>query len=185
MAYLPNAIFGVASLNPSSYHTKKVITKIPIGVLLIPQGAVEPTTQLYPKRSCEMRAFVKIIPLCLALCFMSGCAQRIGAFTMTSTKVVKVNAKELGERVEGTHMVFFGTPSLQEALDKAIEKSPGADALIDVTIWYKYGFIRKGFKVIGTPVSTKQGTSSLNNDEVFVNAENVEKVFDMSQIKSE
>ena len=116
------------------------------------------------------------------LVMVSGCSQRIGSFTMTSTKVIKVNAEQKGDRVEGKHMVFFGSPSLQEAVDRAIQSAPGADALIDVTIWYSVNIIRKGYKVQGTPVSTKSHSLNINSDDLLVTKDNIREVYQNNKI---
>ena len=119
----------------------------------------------------------------LAVGFLiSGCAQRIGAFTISSTKNVKVNAEQLGARVEGKHAVFFGTASLEQAVDDAIEKAPGADALIDVVIWRTYSWLglRQGFKVKGTPVST-DAYALLREAKTLVTSKNVEDWNEIAQ----
>ena len=106
---------------------------------------------------------------------VSGCAQRIGAFTTASTKIVRVNAEELGARVEGKHADFFGYASLEQAIDDAIESAPEADALIDVVIWKTWSWLglRQGYKVVGTPVSTNS-YALLEEAEPLVTSENIE-----------
>jgi|SaaInl7_200m_RNA_FD_contig_21_160175_length_484_multi_13_in_0_out_0_1 hypothetical protein len=118
----------------------------------------------------------------VAVFLFSGCAQRIGAFTITSTKNVQINAKELGERVEGKHVVMFGTPSLEQAIDSAIEKKAGADALIDVVIWIQKGFFRSGFKVVGTPVSTKNFQGSLDENQKLVTSKDVDRIKELAKV---
>ena len=125
---------------------------------------------------------MKLIVTMSIVVMVSGCSQRIGAFTMASTKIVKVNAEEMGDRVEGKHMVFFGTASLEEAVDRAIQSAPGADALIDVTIWYTTNFITTGFKIQGTPVSTKNFSQNKIED-LFVTTGNINELYQSDKIK--
>ena len=142
----------------------------------------------------QSRMFSLVSTLAVSI-LVSGCAMvgapalqvsRIGAFTIASTKDVKVNAKEVGARVEGKHDViwYFGIASLEQAIDNAIEKSPGADALIDVVIYvYSYQlpeFYRWGFKVEGTPVSTKS-YSLLKEAKPLVTGKNIKDVYEIVQ----
>ena len=109
----------------------------------------------------------------------SGCAQRIGAFTIASTKNVKVNAIEKGGRVEGRHTTFFGQASLEEAVDRAIAKSPGADALIDVVVYFMpIGslILNTGYKVVGTPVSTKEYSMTVDGKPLISAGSDVEDI---------
>ena len=112
----------------------------------------------------------------------SGCAQRIGAFTIASTKNVQVSSLTMGERVEGKHSVWFGVPSIEQAIDDAIEKSPGADALSDVVIWISNGFFKRGFKVVGTPINTKKTGSLEGIDGPLLTAENASEALTIAKV---
>jgi hypothetical protein len=89
--------------------------------------------------------------LCLSLVFVSlGCTQRLTDFTVISSKNVDLSRaaefKRGSERVEGKDTIYIilfiptGIPNLKEAIDNAIEKVPGAVALVDGVVkiesWY-------------------------------------------------
>ena len=92
----------------------------------------------------------KLCLLATSLFLLSGCSQRVGDFTVISTKntelgqkFVRTNlkAKTIGIDSKPT-VVFipFGTPSIKEAVDKALE-SEGAQVLTDVVVYYDYYYI--------------------------------------------
>jgi hypothetical protein len=98
---------------------------------------------------------------------MTGCVQRIGDFTLLSSKNVDLSrlgtATKSPNRVTGEdakEIIFViptGVPSVKEAIDRAIESEPGSVALSDATIKYSsfyipYIFGRNAFTVEGTPV---------------------------------
>lgn len=88
--------------------------------------------------------------LCAALLLTTACSHRIGDLTMASTKNINLQTglHKIGpRRIVGEDVaqiiVLFPTkvaPNLEEAMDNAIEKAPGAVGLADVTIkrhfWY-------------------------------------------------
>ncbi len=108
-----------------------------------------------------------LLPL-LALSTLQGCVNRIGDFTIASTKNIDIKSEshrvDTRRRVQGRdviHIISFiptGTfPNMKEAMDNAIEKAPGAVALSNVTVkrgaWYIpliYG--QDYFEIEGNPV---------------------------------
>lgn len=108
------------------------------------------------------------ISLLLAITLASGCAHRIGDFTVASTKNINVkdgtHTINHGKRLTGRdtiHVITFiptgAYPDMKEAMDNAIEKSPGAVALSNVTIkrgqWYiPFIYGQDYYEVEGNPV---------------------------------
>ena len=100
------------------------------------------------------------------LLLSSGCSTRLIDFTIISSKNVDLsNASEFTrgtERMEGkdkAHMVLFipfGVPSMKEAVDRAIETVPGAVALVDGVVVYKWWtaglYGQSSYIVEGTPL---------------------------------
>lgn len=88
-----------------------------------------------------------LIALSLTALILSSCSQRVFDFTMVSTKNIDLsNAgtfKRANTRVKGEHGVYMviyiplGAPNLKMAIDKAIESTPGAIALVDGVVYYK------------------------------------------------
>ena len=107
----------------------------------------------------------------LTASFLSGCVQRVGDFTIASTK--NINVKDGKHKIDESrrlmgrdtiHIIVFiptgARPDMKEAMDNAIEKAPGAVALSNVTIkrgqWYIpliYG--QDYYEVEGNPVFEK------------------------------
>jgi hypothetical protein len=103
---------------------------------------------------------------------MVGCTQRIGDFTVMSSKNVSITGNR-GDRVKGLScipIIFFvpiGKPDLKSAVDRAIESAgPGFDALEDVVLSNRgWWFLLAGescYVVEGTAVSTKGGKAMLD-----------------------
>ncbi len=109
----------------------------------------------------------KTIISILAATAITGCTHRIGDFTVASTKNMDVTDAthkiDYGKRTTGidrTHIILFiptGIPNMKEAMDVAIEASPGAVGLSDVTIKqgsfvipFIYG--QQWYEVEGTPI---------------------------------
>ncbi len=79
--------------------------------------------------------------------FISGCSYRVLDFTIISTKNVDLSKADTftraKTRVEGqdvVHMILFiptGRLNMEEAIDRAIEKTPGAVALVDGVVYSK------------------------------------------------
>ncbi len=108
----------------------------------------------------------------------SSCTQRLTDFTVISTKNVPIgnqptDLKKGNMRVQGVdkrHIILFiplGFPNLKEAIDKAIEKYPGAIALADGVVKSKFmDFLVYGFNsyiVEGTPLYPSDLVQPNNN----------------------
>lgn len=100
--------------------------------------------------------------------FVSGCSTRIAALNMVSTKNVslkKINLERLhGKKVVGVSskpifiIIPLGLPTLQEAVDDALEKGRG-DLMLDAVVYDRsYWFILGVSKIVvkGTVVNTKE-----------------------------
>ncbi len=88
--------------------------------------------------------------LTLSLSFaLTGCTIRLGDFTMMSTKNVDLsrgaNFERGPNRIEGRdtiHIILFipcGRPNIKDAVDRAIQSTPGGVALMDV-VWRQEGW---------------------------------------------
>lgn len=99
------------------------------------------------KKMAHKKWFLGILATALAAgVLLSSCATRIGDFTMMSSKNVDLNRintfKRTGEMVKGSDMrlsailIFPLNPKydLKKALDKALEKIPGSQVIVDVRI---------------------------------------------------
>ncbi len=112
------------------------------------------------------------------MCLLStGCTQRMIDFTIISTKNIDLSkaasfrrAKAREEGVDTKHIIVIiptGVPNMKEAVDRAIEKVPGAVALVDGVISFKHFYIpyiygQQSYVVEGTPLidtSLVSGTS--------------------------
>jgi hypothetical protein len=111
--------------------------------------------------------FVAMLAMGLAFgLVLTGCATRLGTFTVISTKTIDWSrASEFTRRnqwVDGQDIchiiIFFPTKfnvTVEDAVDNALEKVPGAVALIDAVLRSKYFYIpyiygRSGFYIEGT-----------------------------------
>jgi len=102
----------------------------------------------------------------LSALLITGCAYRIGDFTMVSTKNIDLSRgadfTRSPTRVKGEDTVPLilgipvGLPNMKTALDHAIAKTPGAVALTDGVVTQKrFDFIifgQLGYEVEGTPL---------------------------------
>ena len=118
------------------------------------------------------------IAVFVASLLCSGCTFRLIDFTVISSKNVTLNAPQAPNRTTGRDCVdlllfipISGRlqPNLKEAVDRAIEAAgTGYDALIDGVVdqetIFTYIYNRACFIVEGTPVNTKQLTSSRTDD---------------------
>jgi hypothetical protein len=102
----------------------------------------------------------------------SGCVIRHGDFSVLSNKVLRLSAFELdkADRVRGivgkdvSHIIIFiptgGTPTLEGALDDALEKGGGdvmTDAVVKAWSWYiPYIYGQSGWSVKGDVVKTRK-----------------------------
>lgn len=110
---------------------------------------------------------MKQITLVLLACFLlSSCSYRITDFTIISTKNVDLSrastferGKSRNEGVDTAHIILtipFGRPHLKEAIDRAIEATPGAVALVDGVVysksWWAIVYGQSKIIVEGTPL---------------------------------
>ncbi len=126
-----------------------------------------------------------LITSILVAFIMSGCSYRVMDFTLISSKNVELSKFpdfERGQsRVEGKDtkpiIVVFptGRPDGKEAIDKAIESTPGAVALVDGVLTYKYFYIPY---IYGEYTYVVEGTPLI--DPSLVSAEEIEKLEDYS-----
>lgn len=113
-----------------------------------------------------MKQVITFIAICVSISFI-GCTHRIGDFTVASTKnmdikrsvhTVDSSVRKVGRDTK--HIIFFiptGVPNMKEAMDEAIEQTPGAIALSDVTVkqgfwWIPYIYGQQYFEVEGNPI---------------------------------
>ncbi len=102
---------------------------------------------------------------------MTGCVQRIGDFTVASTKNMdikrtlhRVDESERLTGIDKKHIILFiptGQPNMKEAMDNAIEKRTGAVGLSNVTVkhslwWIPYIYGQSYFEIEGNPVYEAQ-----------------------------
>ena len=104
----------------------------------------------------------------LTLLLTSSCTHRLTDFTVISTKNVPVGQGVNTEFVKGntrvtgkdlSHVVLFipfGTPNMKDAIDRAIEATPGAIGLVDGVVksnsWYALLYGQNAYIVEGTPL---------------------------------
>ena len=89
----------------------------------------------------------KILMLAMISCMLFSCTQRLVDFTIISTKnidLTKASTFQRGKtRVQGkdvAHMIIYvpiGTPNMKQAIDKALQSTSGAIALVDGVVFYK------------------------------------------------
>jgi len=118
----------------------------------------------------------KIILIILALTglIVSSCSHRFLDFTLISSKNVdlsKATTFQRGEdRVEGKDMAHWiiiiptGTVNVKEALDRAIESTPGCVALLDGVIYMKFWYIPY---IYGKQSATVEGTPLIDPSLAF------------------
>lgn len=108
----------------------------------------------------------KIIIAVIAIFSISSCTHRLTDFTIISTKNIDLSRsgtfKRAGSRITGkdvAHIVLFiptGIPNLKEAIDRAIESSRGAVALVDGVVysksWFAFLYGQSMYIVEGTPL---------------------------------
>ncbi len=139
---------------------------------------------------------LNLIILGIATIIFNSCSYRMLDFTLVSTKNVdlsKASSFERGkQRVEGEDMVHIviyvpiGRPNLKEAVDRAIESTPGCIALVDGVIYSKFWWVpllygQSSFLVEGTPLIDptlasnipKYGKISIDKQGKFKNIETI------------
>ncbi len=104
-----------------------------------------------------------IILFCMAVIFISafnGCSQRVGDFTLISTKNVEIGGKYkqiegrfTGEDSRGEILLTpLGAPNLKTAVDKCIEAGKGeliTNAVIDFSYWTAIVYGERKYTVTG------------------------------------
>ena len=118
------------------------------------------------------------LSLSIVAIIFSSCSRRILDFTLISSKNVDLSkgaSFERGKsRVEGEdkiHWIIFiptGTVSIKEALDKAIESTPGCVALLDGVIYTKFWWIPY---IYGQQRATIEGTPLIDPSLVYNSGE--------------
>jgi len=114
-----------------------------------------------------MKTKISVISFFMTFLLMASCSHRVMDFTLVSSKNVELSKfstyQRGNSRVEGTDskpiIVFIptGYPDGKEAIDRAIESVPGAVALVDGVLTYKWFWIpciygNYTFVVEGTPL---------------------------------
>lgn len=138
------------------------------------------TSRRYPfnlKKPQKMK-IPNIAILLITLLLLSNCSNRLIDFTIISSKNVDLSRfsdLERGkDRISGKdskHIVIFipiGTPNAKQAVDNAIESTPGAVALVDGVLtahwWYiPYIYGQQSYIVEGTPLIDQKLLKKLNN----------------------
>ena len=109
----------------------------------------------------------KLLIVAAILC-ITGCQTRIGDFTVASTKNMDIKKSlhrvDESKRLKGVDtrhvIIIFPTslgPNMKQAMDNAIEKSPGAVGLSNVVVYHGSWYIpfiygQEYFTVMGNPV---------------------------------
>ncbi len=132
-----------------------------------------------------MRKYLCFVAVICNIAFY-GCTTRLTDFTIASTKTIELSKvptfKRGGQRTTGkdtAHIIIFiplGQPNIKEAIDRAIEKIPGAVALLDGVISirnfyipYVYGqnsYIVEGTALIDPALLAKN--SDKNSSEYMI-----------------
>lgn len=91
------------------------------------------------------------VAACSLLMTLSGCTHRLIDFTLISSKNVDlargasfVRGKDRVQGTDKVHIVLFfptGSYNLKEAVDRAIESTPGAIALLDGVVYTKFWYV--------------------------------------------
>ena len=107
--------------------------------------------------------------LLAAVLLTSGCTHNIGDFTILSSKCVDLSVigsarrgqtKAHGEDIQ--HIIVIiptAIPNLKQALDNAIECTPGAVALVDARLYFRHFYIPY---IYGQNAYIVEGTSLMN-----------------------
>ena len=120
----------------------------------------------------------KLLLLSITAIIFSSCTHRVLDFTLISSKNVDLSKGATFERgkqrVEGVDMVHWiicfpiGTVNIKEALDNAIESTPGCVALLDGVIYTKFWWIpyiygQQSALIEGTPLIDPSLTYNSND----------------------
>ncbi len=130
-----------------------------------------------------MKSVSFFVGVFLLLMGMSSCSHRLTDFTVISTRNVPLgnqvaSLQKANQRVKGvdrSHVILFvpiGTPNMKEAIDRAIDKYPGAIGLVDGVVkskgWSILLYGQSSFVVEGTPLyeaDTKNMNVSAGNGQ--------------------
>ncbi len=123
-----------------------------------------------------------LIVLSLTAFILSGCSHRVLDFTLISSKNVDLTKGASfvrgKSRVEGTDMVHWiiiiptGSVNIKEAVDRAIESTPGCVALLDGVIYSKFWWIpyiygQQSATIEGLPLIDPSLTSNFDNTPAY------------------
>lgn len=120
--------------------------------------------------------------LLLLSIILTSCSHRITDFTIISTKNVDLSkastftrAKVRNEGVDKAHIILtipFGRPNLKEAIDRSIEMTPGAVALVDGVVYSKAWWVllygQTKIIVEGTPLIDPSLASNVKMPEYSI-----------------
>ncbi len=131
----------------------------------------------------------------LSILFVTSCTYRMIDFTVISSKNVDLSRihqfTKGSQRVAGEDTVYIilfvptGTANAKEAVDKAIEKVPGAVALVDGVVYHNWWYIvyffgMEQYVVEGTPLIDKSLIESQNEMPskyiIFYDAKGVQRM---------
>ncbi len=148
-----------------------------------------------------MKKYLLIVPL---LFLLVGCSERIGDFTLISTKnvdigknYIKVNTDAIGKSTK--QIIIFiptGTPSIKDAVDDLLKKSNG-DLVTNAVIhynWYyiPYVFGEFSYEIQGDvyskvlqKVSAIEKDGVVNNNLPAADLQNADLVFTAEQLNGE
>ena len=119
-----------------------------------------------------------LMALTMVAFLLSSCSHRVLDFTLISSKNVDLSKGASfvrgKSRVEGKDMVHWiifiptGTVNIKEALDRAIESTPGCVALLDGVIYTKFWWIPY---IYGQQSATIEGTPLIDPSLAFNSGE--------------
>lgn len=124
-----------------------------------------------------MKKTIFLLTIGLAMLIaLQGCTQRIGDFTLMSTKNVEIGGKykKLDQRFEGIDSkpmiltIPLGTPDLKQAVDNCIEAGKGeliTNAVVESSFWTAIVYGEMKYIVKGD-VWVKASTSDLMNPSI-------------------
>lgn len=125
---------------------------------------------------------LKFVLLVIVAIVFSSCTHRVFDFTLISSKNVDLSKGATFEkgkqRVEGIDLAHWiivfptGSVNIKEALDKAIESTPGCVALLDGVVfskfwWIPYIYGQQSIIIEGTPLIDPSLASNYNNTPKF------------------
>ncbi len=145
------------------------------------------------------KSFVFKLAVLIGIAALStGCITRLGSFTVLSTRNIdwsRAGEFQRGSKVDGKdimHMIVFIPTKLnitiEEAVDNALDKVPGAVALVDVVLknkvvlvpplYYQEGFIVEGSVLI----DPKLAASKTDESKYYIGICNNKKDIEMNEV---